>query len=78
MSSLSVDVASIIGRYKDQLYEERDYDHEYKLAKAQGGSTYQPTFYPSTVQDQQGLLNPAQGAYPYSDAAHSFGSAPRR
>lgn len=68
-------IASVIGRYKDQLYQENDYGHDYKLAKASTASTYQPTYYPTTVQDSahQGLLNPAQGQYPYSDAAHSFG-----
>eukprot|EP00483_Globobulimina_turgida_P012134 UN12156 len=42
--SLLVDlyIASVIGRYKDQLYQERDYDHEYKLARDAGSSTYQP------------------------------------
>ncbi|PSS08929.1 hypothetical protein PHLCEN_2v3419 [Hermanssonia centrifuga] len=68
-------IASVIGRYVDQLYEERDYSHEYKIAKESSNSTYQPTYYPPQVQDShQGLLNPAPGQYPYSDAAHSFGN----
>ncbi|KIP04076.1 hypothetical protein PHLGIDRAFT_129736 [Phlebiopsis gigantea 11061_1 CR5-6] len=73
-SLLSVYIASVIGRYVDQLYDEVDYSHEYKLAKPTSASTYQPTYYPQQAQEaHQGLLNPATGPYPYSDQAHSFG-----
>jgi len=71
-------IAIVIGRYVEQLYDEHD-EHkfgEYKLAKNVGASssTYEPTYYPPTAQDQhQGLLN-AGGAYPYADSAHAFGN----
>ena len=72
------DIASIVGRYKDQLYEEGDYGHEYRVAKNAGASTYEPTYYPSTVGEaKEGLLHPAPGPYPYSDAANSFGHTAR-
>lgn len=67
-------VASVIGRYVDQLESERVYDDEYKLAKQTNSSTYAPTYYPPQAQEtQQGLLNP-QHSYPYTDEAHRFGS----
>ena len=67
------DVASVIGKYVDQLESERYHDDEYKLAKPTSGSTYAPTYYPSQAQDtHQGLLN-QQHAYPYTDEAHRFG-----
>ncbi|KAJ3486632.1 hypothetical protein NLI96_g4109 [Meripilus lineatus] len=69
-------IAVVIRRYVDQLEEERDYKHQYKLAKhsGQNSSTYTPSYYPPTAQDShQGLLHNTAGAYPYSDASHSFG-----
>ncbi|KAI0700296.1 hypothetical protein BC835DRAFT_1266475 [Cytidiella melzeri] len=67
-------VASVIGKYVDQLESERMYDDEYRLAKPTTGSTYAPTFYPQQAQEtQQGLLN-QQHKYPYTDEAHRFGS----
>lgn len=73
-----LDIAVVIGRYVEQLYDEHsEYKHgEYKLAKNVGASasTYEPTYYPPTAQDNQGLLHgPASGAYPYTDSAHAFG-----
>jgi len=66
-------IALVIGRYVDQLYEEKEWK-EYKLATSANNSTYTPSYYPSTVQEtHQGLLNPS-GQYPYTDAAHSFGN----
>ena len=68
-------IASVIGKYVDQLELERDYSQEYKLARPTQASTYEPSYYPSQAQEaQHGLLNPATGAYPYTDQAHSFGS----
>lgn len=72
------DIAIVIGRYVEQLYDEHD-EHkfgEYKLARNVGkASTYEPTYYPSTAQDNQGLLNaPGGSSYPYTDSAHAFGS----
>jgi len=68
-------IASVIGRYVDQLESERVYDDDYRLAKATNNSTYAPTYYPQPVQEtHQGLLNPAPGAYPYTDQQHSFGN----
>lgn len=67
-------IASVIGRYVDQLYEEASWSGEYKLAKPAGASTYQPTYYPPQAQEaHQGLLNPS-GNYPYSDSHNAFGT----
>ena len=71
---MQTDVASVIGRYVDQLESERVYDDEYKLAKPTNSGTYAPTYYPPQAQEtQQGLLNP-QHSYPYTDEAHRFGN----
>ena len=74
----SLDIAIVIRRYVDQLEDEHDYSHEYKLAKNKhNASTYEPTYYPPTAQDPaaaQGLLHGNNAHYPYSDAAHSFGN----
>ncbi|THH26727.1 hypothetical protein EUX98_g7466 [Antrodiella citrinella] len=73
-------IAIVIGRYVEQLYDEHDEHNfgEYKLARNVGasGSTYEPTYYPPTAQDQhQGLLNaPTGGAYAYTDSTHAFGN----
>ena len=71
-----IDIASVIGKYVDQLESERDdWSREYKLAKPTNASTYEPSYYPPQAQDaQQGLLNPSGGAYPYTDQAHHFGN----
>ncbi|KAI0072475.1 hypothetical protein K474DRAFT_1605051 [Panus rudis PR-1116 ss-1] len=69
-------IAVIVRRYGDQLEEEHDYSHEYKLAKntKHSSSTYEPTYYPPTAQDgTQGLLNP-NPPYPYTDSRNAFGS----
>ncbi|KAI0782731.1 hypothetical protein C8Q75DRAFT_811489 [Abortiporus biennis] len=69
---LSLYIAIVIGRYGHQL-EDEEWKHDYKLAKnANNNTTYTPTYYPPTAQEQ-GLLAPT-GHYPYSDAAHSFGN----
>lgn len=63
-------IASVIGRYVDQLHQEHD---EYRLAQPSKGSSYQPTYYPPQVQEtHQGLLN-TSAAYPYTDQSHSYG-----
>ncbi|KAK7689361.1 hypothetical protein QCA50_007152 [Cerrena zonata] len=71
-------IAVVIRRYVDQLEDEHDYSHEYKLAKNKNNaSTYEPTYYPPTAQDPaaaQGLLHTNNAQYPYTDAAHSFGN----
>ncbi|KAI0343838.1 hypothetical protein BDW22DRAFT_1356410 [Trametopsis cervina] len=72
---LNIYIATVIGRYVEQLESERMYDDEYRLAKPTNGSTYAPTFYPQQAQEtQQGLLNPGAQAYPYTDEAHRFGN----
>lgn len=74
-----IDIAIVIGRYVEQLYDEHD-EHKfgsYKLAKNVGNSssTYEPTYYPPTAQDQHhGLLNASTTQYPYTDSAHAFGA----
>jgi len=64
-------IAVVIGRYVDQLEDEQYSHSEYKLAKPNNNSTYTPTYYPPTAQEQ-GLLH-STPQYPYSDGAHSFG-----
>ena len=68
-------IASVIGKYVDQLDSENDtWSRQYQPAKAAGASTYEPTYYPQQAQEvNQGLLNP-NGSYPYTDQQHSFGS----
>ncbi|KAH8103404.1 hypothetical protein BXZ70DRAFT_925479 [Cristinia sonorae] len=70
-------IAIVIGRYVEQLYDEHQ-EHklgEYKLARNvnASSSTYEPTYYPPTAQDQQHNHNNA-GGYAYADPAHSFGN----
>jgi len=69
-------IASTIGKYVDQLDDEHHtWSREYQPAKVAGASTYEPTYYPQQAQEvHHGLLNPATGAYPYTDQSHSFGN----
>ncbi|KAI0635201.1 hypothetical protein C8Q77DRAFT_1156522 [Trametes polyzona] len=56
-------IVTIIRRYYQQLEEEREYRHDFRLNPTTGG----------TYEAKEGLLA-TQGAYPYSDAQNRFGS----
>ncbi|OJT07037.1 hypothetical protein TRAPUB_2068 [Trametes pubescens] len=56
-------IVTIIRRYYQQLEEEREYRNDFRLNPTTGG----------TYEAKEGLLA-TQGAYPYSDNQHRFGS----
>ncbi|KAI0674321.1 hypothetical protein C8Q78DRAFT_1067381 [Trametes maxima] len=56
-------IVTIIRRYYQQLEDEREYRHDFRLNPTTGGN----------YEAKEGLLA-TQGAYPYSDAQHSFGN----
>ncbi|KAI0764920.1 hypothetical protein C8Q74DRAFT_1284728 [Fomes fomentarius] len=55
-------IVVIIRRYVEQLEEEREYRHEFRLNPTTGG----------TYEAKEGLLT--QGHYPYSDSSNAFGA----
>ena len=56
------DIIVIIRRYYDQLEEEREYRHEFRLNPTTSG----------TYEAKEGLLT--QGHYPYTDNHNAFGA----
>ena len=60
-SSFAIDIVVAIRRYYEQLEEEREYRHEFRLNPTTGG----------TYEAKEGLLT--QGHYPYSDSNNAFG-----
>ena len=58
-----LDIIVIIRRYYDQLEEEREYRHEFRLNPTTSG----------TYEAKEGLMT--QGHYPYSDSANAFGKS---
>ena len=61
LPSSYTDIVVIIRRYVEQLEEEREYRHEFRLNPTTGG----------TYEAKEGLLT--QGHYPYSDSNNAFG-----
>ena len=61
-SSFNTDIVVAIRRYYEQLEEEREYRHDFRLYPT-GAGTYEA---------EEGLLAP-QGAYPYADGQNAFG-----
>ena len=61
-SSFNTAIVVAIRRYYEQLEEEREYRHEFRLNPTSGG----------TYEAKEGLMT--QGHYPYSDNANAFGS----